>query len=589
MADSSASTRAPYAAAVELLLTYLKPFKDFLLAYLKKNLPDEIYVFVKQSFEEVLSALTLTQCCVLFVALCAVSWVAVKRIWRVARDCFPAGIMLVSSCFSLLTLIFFITSSIHTVLFVVDASNDELTPLFPWTSYQRMLFGSLPAIALTSLVGSMFWQSWSASVTRLSNVFAKNTNQPAVDRGAGDDVQGGGGGGAPSAGTRQVPGELLIRTVFVFLIAASRLHWRVFVDETPLFFLFVAAHYFLIRLAAAKHSPTPLPPCLLYLTAAHAFSPFFERFSRSRAFHGSCTSSSSPSVLNSSAVHHVPDAVHCVKDGIVVIIWHAASLWALYAAHKHLSGKKLPAEKLLSKKKLPCEGSCADDDAATAHPPLPAKKELAAALPHASAFLPRAAAALASLCFLPLLLHFFFPKGFLVLQRAFPHLFQTPLHAHAAALPWCLWTYFTAVHARQLHSDAFPLPLHTHLPSHLPHSKRQQSRITSRDVFLFLDHAISLSSGLLRRVRATLLWLLLCTLLFSWAFYSALDKLDIVDFKWAIDPATQQLLVNTTAAWPVPYAIFHKFPHPSVLPYQAGLPHASGNNTPIVCSIEVHK
>jgi hypothetical protein len=106
---------------------------------------------------------------------------------------------------------------------------------------------------------------------------------------------------------------------------------------------------------------------------------------------------------------------------------------------------------------------------------------------------------------------------------------------------------------------------------------------------LFLDHAISLSSGLLRRVRSTLLWLLLCTLLFSWAFYSALDKLDIVDFKWAIDPATQQLLVNTTAAWPVPYAIFHKFPHPSVLPYQVGPPHASRNNTPIVCSIEVHK
>jgi hypothetical protein len=181
MANSSASTRAPYAAAVESLLTYLEPFKDLLLTYLKKNLPNEIYVFVKDSFEEALSALDTTQCCVLFAALCAVSLLATKRIWRVLLDCFPATIMLASLCFSMLTLIFFITSSIYTVLFVVDASNDQPPPLFPWTAYRRMLYGCLPAIALTSLMRTIFWQSWSASVTRLSNVFAKNTNQPAVD------------------------------------------------------------------------------------------------------------------------------------------------------------------------------------------------------------------------------------------------------------------------------------------------------------------------------------------------------------------------------------------------------------------------
>jgi hypothetical protein len=322
------------------------------------------------------------------------------------------------------------------------------------------------------------------------------------------------------------------------------MHWRVFVEETPLFFLFVAAHYLLIRLSAAKFAHAP---CVLHLTAAHAFSPFFQRFSRAFL----------------SDFFSVPDAAHSLKDGIVVIMWHAASLWALYAARKHLSAKT--------------------------------EEELPFAL--ATRFLPRAAASLASLFslgFLPLLLNFLLPKGFLVMQHAFPQLFQAPLHAPAAALPWCLWTYFTAIHAHHLHSDALALPLHLpHLqpPSHVQQSERQQSRNTSRDVFLLLDHAISLSSGLLRRVRSSLLWLLLCSVLFSWAFYSSLDTLDIVGSKWAIDPSTQQLHVNTTAVG-LPYAIFHKFPHPSALPiqpYQAGLPHASGNNTPIVCSIEVHK
>jgi hypothetical protein len=532
-------------------------FVDMLSTYLCPHLPIEICHFTRQLFAEGQKYLDSTQnLFVLVPVLCVVSWLTIERILRITNDYLPAMNMLLSLCYSLLTLIFFIMTSIHTVLFVVDTSNDQLPPLFPWRSYKRMMCGCVPVIALNSLTSSILWQSWSASVTRLSNLFAKNTNQPAFDCRTEDGREGEWGGQSDAAAarasaggalaavdtppmedsnrgchhTRQVPGELLIRTVFVFLIAAARLHWSVF-EEKPLFFLFSAAHYLIIRLDTGRHQSAPEPrvahACVVYLTAAHAFSPFFEFFSRRgvllfQTIHGD--SSTMP-----------PAAIHSMKDDIVVIIWHVVSFRILHAAYKHL--------RLISP----------------------------------SPFLPRAAASLASLGFLPVL----FPNGFLVLHHAVPWLVKMPYHAYAAVVPWCLWTFFVFVHARHLHIEA-----------HVLEPQRQQPRITFRDAFLFLDHAISLSSGLLRRVRSSLLWVFLCSVLFLWLFHAALHEFEVVDFKWAIDSTTQQLLVNATAVWPIPYAIFHKYPHPSALPienFQAAPPHSTSYKTPIVCSIEVNK
>ncbi len=162
------------------------------------------------------------------------------------------------------------------------------------------------------------------------------------------------------------------------------------------------------------------------------------------------------------------------------------------------------------------------------------------------------------------------PNSFYVLERTFPRFFRSPPHALAASVPWALWIYFIFSQLFQRYAP--------------------QENITRQDVHSFANGAIQYSFLLVRQLIRPLCWAVLCSLLFFWAHEADLDQHEIVTFQWRV--ASTQLLVNVSAMWPIPYAIFHRFPHPNVLPAEAPFvnnQHPDRNQTPFVCSINIHQ
>ncbi len=77
----------------------------------------------------------------------------------------------------------------------------------------------------------------------------------------------------------------------------------------------------------------------------------------------------------------------------------------------------------------------------------------------------------------------------------------------------------------------------------------------------------------------------------TYRYYSDLDHSEIGSHTWHID-GNKQLLVNFTAAAHLPYALYHRYPHLSLLHSDASStwqPPEARNQTPLVCHINVHQ
>ena len=83
----------------------------------------------------------------------------------------------------------------------------------------------------------------------------------------------------------------------------------------------------------------------------------------------------------------------------------------------------------------------------------------------------------------------------------------------------------------------------------------------------------------------------MCSFLFYTLFQANTDDSDFMDIEWRVN-GSKHLLVNMTAMWPIPYAILHAFPNPSGLVSATERkntdPSTAANQTPIVCSIDIH-
>ncbi len=74
-------------------------------------------------------------------------------------------------------------------------------------------------------------------------------------------------------------------------------------------------------------------------------------------------------------------------------------------------------------------------------------------------------------------------------------------------------------------------------------------------------------------------------------YYSDLNHSEIVSNTWRID-GNKQLLVNSTASALFPYALYHRYPHLSLLHSDAPStwqPPEAHKQTPLVCHINVHQ
>jgi hypothetical protein len=145
-----------------------------------------------------------------------------------------------------------------------------------------------------------------------------------------------------------------------------------------------------------------------------------------------------------------------------------------------------------------------------------------------------------------------------------------PPNALAAAVPWALWIYFIFSQVSE-------------------HHKPCDTNIKLIRLFSFLDRAMHVSFLLMRRLTLLILGSVLCSLLLYIAHQVDRDGSEIFELKWHANSA--ELLVNISAMWPIPYAIFHRFPHPSLLPAEVPLTsnlHAA-RQTPFACSINIHQ
>ena len=230
-----------------------------------------------------------------------------------------------------------------------------------------------------------------------------------------------------------------------------------------------------------------------------------------------------------SGVPFVSSLPSSLKDDCIIITWCSASLLVLYRCSKRMFDKARATASLYD----------------------------------------RAAAVCAMVLAVGGLLPWLSPNSFSFLEHQFPRFFRAPPHALAAVLPWALWVYFVFLQLLQ------------------PHAMRS---VTRQDVYAFLDGVTQYSYLLGTRLIQTLCWAILCSLLFAWAYLADLNHREIVDFHWRVD--SSQLLVNASAVWPIPYAVFHRFPHPSVLAAEASSvsnQQSAHNRTPFVCSINIHQ
>jgi hypothetical protein len=462
---------------------------------------------------------------------------------------------LLTVCCLLLSIIFLSMSTIYTVLFVIDTSNDSKThasevSFWQLDSYNRMLNGCVPVIALNVLMWNILRECPFASIKLLEGFFM-------AQKGAKD-------GGQPNAFSIK-QGDI-VHAVISLMIAVSRLYWPNFVEEHQLSLLFASFHFLLLRVVTSRPDSFRSN---FFLITAHAFAPLFERYVRDG----------------------VPFQFQFIPCDYGVAIWLLFSLLAICLAN----------QKLTKRSSFP--------------------------------FNPSIAATAAACGFLP----YFAPNCFRLLEHHVPELFRAPPHAVAAAMPWCLSVYFiftqglaappaaeaaapppaeaaattaaapavaaaapsaeaaaaaaapavaAAPPAAEAAAAAAPAVAAAAGTQHQEPQQQQQQTFWQSEAFLFVERVITLSTLLVRKLLWAMFWILPCSALFWFGHEAALQDMDIVDFKWRID-SNQNLLVNVTAMWPVPYAIYHKFPHPSTT--QSAESKSSHDQTPFVCSINIHQ
>jgi hypothetical protein len=447
-----------------------------------------------------------------------------------------------SACCSALIAIFLILSFIYMILFVVDTSDDEAkNSHFSWSSFKRMLIGCVPVISLIMLCVPIFKTSIDVTVECTKILIVGNTVSDTPE----------------SESTRQdkikVSTSWLVRTICVLMISAARPPWGCFLsDKTdadprvgdsvlclrPLsnkhftgpphingvFILFLSAHASLIGVMLSQAAKAPV-------ATDEGIAPKSQTY---RDCVLTAMNALSPFFehLAFSGASGIPNA----RDS-VFILWHVLSfsvvIWFLSRSVKNAS-----LSRSVNNIFVLCAFfalACCGYFLLQYQHPLPWH--------------------LASL---------FWPSDSL------PHIASTTL------ISWCLWFLFITSQVFELHKRAAIAPPNTY----------------SQRFILFLGHAVDISNHVFyRKLPRMFVWIAMCSFLFYTLFQANTDDSDFMDIEWRVN-GSKHLLVNMTAMWPIPYAILHAFPNPSGLVSATERkntdPSTAANQTPIVCSIDIH-